>query len=411
MLPSWLTAGVRNRDAICSSRHASHEPEDLPKALPIFPSRAGESARMKKRVQSSGPMRLWGFFILEASGKPVITSSRRRTIKKSELVALCYWLWVMSCLLMTGVALADDPEATSMKRRQQGILTGMPFMANVAARTFVDDLGRKIYLAKAPSRIISLAPSITEMLFAIGAQDLVVGVTQFCDYPPEALQKPKVGYAHPNIESIVALEPDLVVAPRESLRADLLAKLEQLKIPTLILEAKTVEDIPSHIQTLGRLIDRAPAANAVAMDLRRRLAQMKSRAESLPKVRVLYVLNSQPLITVGPGSFIHQLIGLAGGANIATDSGEPYPRLNLEAVLQKDPEVLIFPVGKAEGIPESEQRVWTRWTTLTAVRRGRLHRIPADLLNRPGPRIVQGLELLLTIIHPEAVESASATRP
>lgn len=349
---------------------------------------------------------------MAAGSQQRIASSGQRTARRPRHVVLSYWLFAVSYLLSPGITLADDADASFMKkRRPQGILTGMPFMANVTARTFVDDLGRKLYLAKTPGRIVSLAPSITEMLFSIGAEDLVVGVTQFCDYPPEALRKPKVGYAHPNIESIVALEPDLVVAPREFLRADVLAKLDQLKIPALILEAKTVEDIPSHIQTLGRVLNREPAANAVATDLRQHLARIKSRAESLPRVRVLYVLNSQPLITVGPGSFIHQLIGLAGGSNIAADSGEPYPRLNMEAVLQEDPEVLVFPVGKAEGIPESEQQVWTRWTTLTAVKRGRLHRIPADLLNRPGPRIVQGLESLLNIIHPEAAESASAARP
>jgi iron complex transport system substrate-binding protein len=93
-----------------------------------------------------------------------------------------------------------------MKRRQQGILTGMPFMANVAPRTFVDDLGRKIYLAQAPTRLVSLAPSITETLYAIGLGDRVVGVTEFCDYPPEARDKPRVGYSHPNLETIVALQ-------------------------------------------------------------------------------------------------------------------------------------------------------------------------------------------------------------
>jgi iron complex transport system substrate-binding protein len=298
-----------------------------------------------------------------------------------------------------------------MVRRQQGILTGMPFMANVAARSLVDDLGRRIYLAKVPSRVVSLAPSITEMLYAIDAQDLVVGVTPFCDYPPEAKLKPKVGYAHPNVEAIVALEPDLVLAPREFLRADLLAKLEQVKIPVLILEAKVIEDIFSHIQLLGRVLNREPAASALVVTLREQLAQLKRRADSLPRVRVLYVLNSEPLMTVGPGSFIHHAIELVGGVNIAAQSGSPYPRLTMETVVQEDPEVLVFPVGKTEGISEHEQQVWTRWTTLTAVKRGRLHRIPADLLNRPGPRIVQGLAVLFTLLHPEAASGLSATQP
>jgi len=114
----------------------------------------------------------------------------------------------------------------------------------------------------------------------------------------------------------------------------------------------------------------------------------------------LYVLNSEPLITVGPGSFIDQLIGLAGGVNIAAKSATAYPRLSMEVVLQENPEILVFPTGKAEGISESEQQTWRKWSTLTAVKRGNLRQIPADLLNRPGPRIGKALELLADLFHP-----------
>ncbi|MEQ1627538.1 MAG: ABC transporter substrate-binding protein, partial [Nitrospira sp.] len=127
-------------------------------------------------------------------------------------------------------------------------------------------------------------------------------------------------------------------------------------------------------------------------------------------VRVLYVLNSQPLITVGPGSFIDQLLRIAGGTNVAAQSQLPYPRLSLEVVLQQDPEVLLFPIGKAEGIPDSEQQTWRQWQTMTAVRRGRLHQIPADLLNRPGPRIGQALTMLVNILHPE-IAAGSSSQP
>ena len=144
---------------------------------------------------------------------------------------------------------SDQPGA--MKRRQQGILTGMPFMSNVAPRTFIDDFGRKLYLSKTPKRIVSLAPSITEMLFAIGLNDEIVGVTEFCDFPPSALAKPKVGHSQPNLETLVALRPDLIVSPKSFVRADVLARLEQLKIPTFLLESKTVEDIVTHIRAVS----------------------------------------------------------------------------------------------------------------------------------------------------------------
>ncbi len=320
---------------------------------------------------------------------------------------------LLLCLggMPAGGAFAHD-EMPDMKRRQQGILTGMPFMAHVSSRSFVDDMGRKIYLAKAPTRIVSLAPSVTETLFAIGAGSQVVGVTQFCDFPPEAAQKPKVGYANPNLESLVALQPDLIITPQQFLKLDLLGKLEQLKIPVFILADRSVEDIFSHIQTLGRMLDRSTEAVALGMDLRQEIARLKARTQGQPPVRVLYVLNSQPLITVGPGSFIDQLIGLVGGVNVAAKSATPYPRLSMEVVLQEDPEVLVFPIGKAEGISESEQQAWRQWTTLTAVKQGRLRQIPADLLNRPGPRIGKGLELLADILHPSPPASpATGERP
>jgi len=302
---------------------------------------------------------------------------------------------------ITNVAFSQD-EAQPMKRRQQGILTGMPFMANIATRTFVDDAGRKLYIAKVPTRVVSLAPSITEMLFALGLDEQIVGVTDFCNYPAAALAKPKIGYARPNLESLLALRPDLIVAPQEFLRADTLAKLEQLKIPVFLLEAKSVENIFAQIQSLGKIFNRVPMSDEITRTMRDRMAEVMKRITSSEKKRVLYVLNSHPLITVGPGSYIHQMIGLAGGINIAADSSSPYPRLNLETVLKEDPEVLIFPVGSAESIPKNEQDEWNRWSNLSAVRNRHLRSVSSDELNRPGPRVVEGLEHLARAIHPEA---------
>jgi len=327
---------------------------------------------------------------------------RNRRLQGGALVGA--WCCCLALLGTAGVAQAGERDDMSMKRRQQGILTGMPFMANLASRTFVDDLGRKLYLAKPPARIVSLAPSMTEILYSIGLDEEIVGVTDFCDYPPQALAKPKVGYSNPNLESLVALKPDLVLAPGTFLRTDTLTKLEQLKIPTFILDAKTIEDIPSHVQTIGRMLDRVPAADRVATEMRRQVIALKAKVQGRPRPRVLYVLHSQPLITVGPGSFIHQMIEVAGGVNIAGRAQAPYPRLSMEEVLKEDPELLVFPVGKSEAVSESEQQQWRRWTTMSAVRQQRFHHVQSDLLNRPGPRIAQGLEALARIIHPEAFD-------
>lgn len=324
---------------------------------------------------------------------------RASRYKVVSILALCI------LLLSFHAALADADTNVTMKRRQQGILTGMPFMANIAPRTFVDDSGRKLYFAKAPRRVLSLAPSLTEMLFAIGLDEEIVGVTNFCNYPPAAAGKPKVGYTQPNLESLLALSPDMVAAPGELLRADVLAKLEALKVPTFIFEAKSLEHVLAHIHTLGRIFERSSAADALTRHMRERIAEVSRRVQTVERKRVLYVLSSHPLITVGPNSYIHQMIELAGGINVAAGTSGAYPRLSMETVLEKDPEILVFPVGSTESVPEHEQQTWKRWTGLSAVQRHRLHVVSSDALNRPGPRVVDGLEQLAQVIHPEAFSS------
>src|SRR2546430_17572370 len=146
-----------------------------------------------------------------------------------------------------------------MKRRQRGILTGMPFMANLADQTFVDDLGRRVYLSKPPHRVISMAPSVTEILFAVGLDAEVVGVTTFCDYPAQAKTRPKIGAAIPNLEAILGLKPDLVVAGGK-IRPDGLAKLGQLKIPVVVLFAQTTKEVLGHIWLIGLIVGHEPDA-------------------------------------------------------------------------------------------------------------------------------------------------------
>lgn len=343
---------------------------------------------MKKRVQSSRFIQPWGFFILFQIFRKLVVF---------QVVGLAI------VFLAATLAQAHEPASNSMKRRQQGILTGMPFMANLAPRTFVDDVGRKVFLAKSPQRIISLAPSITEILYALGVGESVVGVTEFCDYPPEAKTKPHVGDSRPNLEAIIGLKPDLVLA-MQVVRNDVLETLEQLKIPLFIMEAPSIERIYSHIRTLGRMVERTKEANALATTMRREVQGVADKTRVLTRPRVLYVLYNQPFITVGPGSFIHQLIELAGGENIASDVDSAYPRLSMEVVVQKDPEILVFPAMVQEGVSEAELARWKRWPTLTAVKTGRLHHVPWALLSRPGPRIGKGLFHLAKVIHPNVFE-------
>ena len=289
-----------------------------------------------------------------------------------------------------------------MKRRQQGILTGMPFMANITPRTFIDALGRTLFLAKAPVRVVSMAPSVTETLYALGLEERLVAVTPYCDYPPEARRKTHLGGIHPSVEHILALKPDLVLVPQDFIQPDLLESLDRVKVPVFVLKAAQLEDVLSQIQTIARMFEQGKAGDELVGAMRTRLNVVKARIQSLTRPRVLYVLNSDPLQTAGPGSFIHQLIEMAGGANIAGEASSAYPRLALEEVLARDPEILIFPVGTSEGIPVEEQRQWRRWSNLSAVKESRFVSVPSALLDRPGPRLVDGLELLTQAIHPEA---------
>ena len=304
-------------------------------------------------------------------------------------------------MLAGGLAYADEPEGSVMKRRQQGILTGMPFMANIVPRTFVDALGRTLFLAKAPERVVSMAPSVTETIYALGLQDALVAVTPYCDYPPEAQQKQRLGGMHPSAEHILALKPDLVLVPQDFIQPDLLQSLDRLKVPVFVLKAVQLEEVLGQIQTIARMFQQPQSGDQVVRQMRKRLDLVKARIHSRARPRVLYVLNSDPLQTAGPGSFIHQLIEMAGGANIAGTMSSTYPRLALEEAVARDPEVLIFQVGTSAGIPLEEQRQWRRWSTLSAVKHDRFISVPSVLVDRPGPRLVEGLEVLVRAIHPE----------
>jgi iron complex transport system substrate-binding protein len=183
-------------------------------------------------------------------------------------------------------------------------------------------------------------------------------------------------------------------------------------VPVFLLKAASLEDVFEQIQTVGRIFERERAGEALVTSMRQRIATVKEQTEDLHHPRVLYVLNTDPLQSAGPGSFIHQLIKLAGGNNIAADAGTAYPRLSVEDIIARDPEYLIFPAGAEEGIPEEERQQWRQWPSLSAVKHGRLVSVPSTLVDRPGPRLVEGLESLARAIHPElSVASSGGKTP
>jgi len=274
--------------------------------------------------------------------------------------------------------------------------------APARALTVTDQAGRQITLPAAPARIISLVPSVTEILFAIGAQDRLVGVTDFCDYPAEARRKPHVGgMLAPSLEGMVSLKPELVVATNAGNRQETFDQLERLRIPVYVVNPVTVSDVLDLMGRLGRLTDRAEAADRAVAVLRERMREVTARVEGRPRPRVLYVLWPDPLIVPGREALVTELIQLAGGQSLTADDADAWPRYSLEAAVAKSPEVILLANhGAGTGAVSIEK--WQRLASLPAVKSGRLLSVSGDLMHRYGPRFVDGLEQLAHAIHPEA---------
>jgi iron complex transport system substrate-binding protein len=276
------------------------------------------------------------------------------------------------------------------------------------AVSLTDQTGRRLELPAPPARVISLVPSVTEILFAIGAQDRLVGVTDFCDYPAEARRKPSVGgMLAPSLETMVALKPDLVVATTSGNRHETFDQLARLRIPVFVVNPVTVADVLDLLSRLGRLTDHADAADRVVGALRERIRAVSARVAGRPRPRVLYVLWPDPLIVPGRGALVSELIALAGGDSVTADGGQGYPRYSLEAALARNPEVIILASHGSERSPLARAQ-WARFGRVPAIAAGRLHTMDGNLMHRYGPRMVDGLEQLARLIHPGAFDRAAA---
>ncbi len=244
-----------------------------------------------------------------------------------------------------------------------------------------------------------MAPNVTEMLFAIGLKDEIVGVTDFCDYPPAALERPRIGgYYNPNIEAILSLNPDLVVATPDGYSKERVEKLDQAGISVFLVNPQKVDEVLETMLTLGKVTDREDAAEQVVQDLRARVQAVEREVDSIPeekRAKVFYEIGQDPLITAGPGNFVDNLIRAAGGINIADDAASDWPQYSVEAVIMKEPDVIIT----APHVPSQESTItqpsiWSKYETIPAVRNGRIYQVDPDILLRAGPRIVDGLEEL-----------------
>ena len=246
-----------------------------------------------------------------------------------------------------------------------------------------------------PHRIISLAPSTTEILFALGLDEEIVGVSLFCNYPQEASGKDKVGtFSQPNIEKILSLKPDIILCTGLE-QADVITKMRQLGLEVHVSDPASFGELFSSIETIGRLVDRESEASALIGKMKDGIEGVRAATAAVPfgkRPKVFVEIWHTPLMTAGKGSFIDEMIELAGGINIAHDTPRPYSRLSAEMVIRLDPDLIMLAYMNKEGSVRSVERRFG-WSGISAVRDHRVYDdIDPDLYLRPGPRLVEGLK-------------------
>jgi len=308
-------------------------------------------------------------------------------------------LTVMTIILIGSLCAGCAKPGTPKSAPDTGAVTAYPLQ-------LTDDAGRAVTITAQPERIVSFAPGHTETLFALGLGDKVVGVDAFSDYPAAAQAVEKIGdTVSPNFEKIISLAPDVVftVGTAES---ELVTRLAESGLPVVVLQATSVEDILADILTIGRINDAYPAAQTLVDGLRGELNTITGRSAARPaseRATVFYEVSPPGqwgMWTAGPGSFIDDMIKLAGGINIAADAEAAYTAYSEEVLLDKNPAVIITP--NPETMTEIGQR--PGWEALAAVQNGRVYLVDRDTASRPGPRIIDALREIANAIYPPAAE-------
>jgi len=314
-------------------------------------------------------------------------------VKNQSFKSFLSFLFLSLIIIMLGVmaACAPAPEAAPSSPTQ-----------------FTDQLGRVVTVENPPQRIISLAPSNTEILFALGLGDRVVGVTDYCNYPPEATEKPSIGsYRTPNIEEIVALTPDLILATY--IHEDkTISQFEDTGLTVIALDPKLTDSVMEAIALVGRITGAEADSAELVAEMQQRLKAVTDKTGNLPaaeRPRTLYVVWHDPLMAAGDNTLQDELILKAGGSNIATEL-DGYADISLETVLAANPQVIIIGVGHGSGEGATLQYIQTesRLEDTAARVNDRIYTVEADLVSRPGPRIIDALEEFARFIHPELFE-------
>ena len=273
-------------------------------------------------------------------------------------------------------------------------LSGLPASADIRIN---DDAGQELVFEKPVRRIVSLAPHITELIYAAGAGEFLVGVSEFSDYPPAARAIPRIGGGSGlDLEAVLALQPDLVIAWQSGNPPTQIERLQSLGLSVFISEPRDLRDVPDTVAKLGRMAGTETVAQAVVAAYGERYDRLRQQYGGRSEVSVFYQIWPQPLMTVNGAHLISAVIRLCGGANIFAALPALSPRVDIEAVLAANPDVII--AGNDGGGSESEIARWRGWPELTAVQQGHLYAIPRELLVRHTPRILEGAELLCRIL-------------
>ncbi len=281
------------------------------------------------------------------------------------------------------------------------LLFSSPLLSH--ATVLQDSLGRDVMLRSVPMRIISLAPSITEMIYFLGLGDRLVGVTRFSYFPEEARNKPRVGaYTDINVEKVITLNPDLVIATADGNKRGDVEMLEEVGIPVYVVNPRRVNQVLDTIEKLGELCGVPDRAKRLVNYLRERVVRVVKAVEKKARPRVLLVIHVKPLMSVNRNTIHHDIIRLAGGVNMTEGQPITYPKLSMEEVIGKRPDVIIISsMKRGERFEKARKQWFLRWPALPAVRKGNVYLIDSDLIDRPAPRIVRGLEEMARLIHPE----------
>lgn len=271
-----------------------------------------------------------------------------------------------------------------------------------APQTLKDEVGRQVTLPFPPKRIVSLAPNITEILFSLGLDEEVVGVSIHCNYPEKVKNRVRVGsYISIDVERVISLKPDLILATGAGNPREMVERLEGFGIPSFVIFPKRFDDVLRSIHHLGQVVGRERDALSIIGSMQKRKERVMGSTKNLSRPKVFLQIGDSPIVTVGKESFGDDLIRLAGGENIAGKDHDMYPRLGIEEILKRSPEVILVSSMNPKGDYERVLRGWERWKIIPAVRQGRIHLIDSDLVDRPSPRIIDGLEEMARLIHPE----------